>query len=90
MEATKEDNKGLYGYLFHYNDYTGLWAAFKSSEQHRYAKGKHPSKQTEGKVIYSNDIGELILRVQAGELNNSTEKTVYEEYGLKEPKANEI
>jgi len=50
--------EGLYGFLFHYNDYTQLWAAFRREEQHEYMKCMHPHEGS--KAIFANDVMTLI------------------------------
>lgn len=93
MIVDKEENKenkkenSLYGYLFHFNSYTGLWSAFKESDYRNHEGFRHP---TEGsKAIFNKDIMELISMVKSGLLNHPEEKTIYEQYGLTDPEKNE-
>jgi hypothetical protein len=73
----------LYNYLFHYNEYTGLWAAFRREEQQEYMASMHPSE--ESKALFNSDFNALIDMIKISEESREQDKTVYEQYGLQTP-----
>jgi len=70
--------KNLHGWVFHHNDYTGLWAAFRTTEQQDYWNKMYPHK--ESKALFNKDIMQLIEVVS--NFQPSQIKTVYEQFGL--------
>lgn len=74
----------FYEYLFHYNDYTGLWAAFKDADRLNYLNKRYP--HVGSKAIFSKNIKDLFEVISQGGFPISENKTIYQEYGLEEPK----
>jgi hypothetical protein len=70
----------LYGYFFHYNDQTGLWAAFETREIKNYTEKMYPHVGT--KALFNSD---LKLLIQAIEDHETTMPNIYKQFGLNEP-----
>lgn len=60
----KMNNNKLYNWLFHYNDYTKKWAAFKRDSKVEYFNNQDRSKQTG--ILYADDITTLFDFITKG------------------------
>ena len=47
----------LYNWRFHFNAYTGYWAAYKLEDQQNYADGMYPHEGS--KALFSKDFNTL-------------------------------
>lgn len=55
---SKKQNK-LYGYIFHFNDYTGLWAAIPRELEKDYFNGGMANR-INSKILFAKDMNTLV------------------------------
>jgi len=57
--------KNMHDFLFHYNQYTGLWAAFRRADQKNYMDKMHPNEGS--RALFSKDFIDLVIVIEKGE-----------------------
>lgn len=72
---------GGYEWFYHFNPFTGLWAAFKDKDRSNYVSKRYP--HAESKAIFATDITDLIEVISRGGVP-SHEDSVYKQYGLEQ------